>query len=93
MGNFLNQSCPGYTDEPKYNLSYIVFDTMSSFRKVDRWFKIYNAYLCMIFFFCTSQERCIIFSQIMVAATAVESRNGVFQTSLDFEKLKALLYL
>ena len=29
----------------------------------------------------------------MVAATAVERQNGVFQTSLDFEKNKALLNL
>ena len=27
-------------NEPKYNLSYTFFDTISSFRKVDRWFII-----------------------------------------------------
>ena len=35
----------------------------------------------------------MIFSQKLVAATAVERRNGVFQTSLDFEKKKAFLSL
>ena len=32
----------------------------------------------------------MIFSQKLVAATAVERRNGVFQTSLDFEKKKSV---
>ena len=33
------------------------------------------------------------FIQITVATTAVDSRNGVFQTSLAFDKTKALLNL
>ena len=32
------------------------------------------------------RKKCIIFSQITVATTAVDSGNGVFQTSLDFGK-------
>ena len=40
-----------------------------------------------------ARKKCIIFSQITVATTAVDSGNGVFQTSLDFGKTKALLNL
>ena len=39
-------------------------------------------------FYVRVKRKCIIFSQKMVVATAVERRNGVFQTSLDFEKIK-----
>ena len=38
-----------------------------------------------------AKRKCINFSQITVATTAVDSGNGVFQTSLDFDKTKALL--
>ena len=40
-----------------------------------------------------AKKKCISFSQITVATTAVDSENGVFQTSLDFDKMKALLNL
>ena len=40
-----------------------------------------------------AKRKCINFSQITVATTALESGNGVFQTSLDFDKTKALLNL
>ena len=40
-----------------------------------------------------AKRKCINFSQITVATSAVDSRNGVFQTSLDFDKTKALLNL
>ena len=40
-----------------------------------------------------AKRKCVNFSQIMVVTTAVDSRNGVFQTSLDFDKAKALLNL
>ena len=40
-----------------------------------------------------AKRKCISFSQITVATTAVDSGNGVFQTSLDFDKAKALLNL
>ena len=40
-----------------------------------------------------AKRKCINFSQITVATTAVDSGNGVFQTSLDFDKTKALLNL
>ena len=33
-----------------------------------------------------ARRKCINFSQITVATTAVDIGNGVFQTSLDFEK-------
>ena len=73
----LNHSDWGTFNEAKYDLSYMFFDMISSFRKVDRWFK----------------RKCINFSQITVATTAVDSGNGVFQTSIDFDKIKALLIL
>ena len=38
-----------------------------------------------------AKRKCINFSQITVATTAIDSGNGVFQTSLDFDKTKALL--
>ena len=40
-----------------------------------------------------AKRKCINFSQITVFKTAVDSWNGVFQTSLDFDKTKALLNL
>ena len=40
-----------------------------------------------------ARRKCINFSQITVATTAVDSGNGVFQTSLDFDKTEALLNL
>ena len=33
-----------------------------------------------------AKRKCINFSQITVATTAIDSGNGVFQTSLDFDK-------
>ena len=44
-------------------------------------------------FFVQAKRKCINFSQITVATTAVDNGNGVFQTSLDFDKTKALLNL
>ena len=40
--------------------------------------------------FVRAKRKRINFSEITVATTAVDSRNGVFQTSLDFDKTKAL---
>ena len=40
-----------------------------------------------------TKRKYINFSQITVATTAVDSGNDVFQTSLDFDKTKALLNL
>ena len=40
-----------------------------------------------------AKRKWINFSQLTVATTAVYSGNGVFQTSLDFDKAKALLNL
>ena len=40
-----------------------------------------------------ARRKYINFSQITVSTTAVDSRNGVFQTSLDFDKTKTLLNL
>ena len=42
----LNQSDWGTFNEPKYDLSYKFFDTISSFRKVDRWFIICPKHVC-----------------------------------------------
>ena len=39
------------------------------------------------------KRKCINFSQITVATTAVDSRNGIFQTFLDFDKSKVPLNL
>ena len=36
----------GTFNEPKYDLSYIFFDTISSFRKVYRWFIICPKHMC-----------------------------------------------
>ena len=58
---------------------------------------VYNmskAYVQILFRFSVRAKRkCTNFSQITVATTAVDSGNGVFQTSLDFDKTKALLNL
>ena len=40
-----------------------------------------------------AKRKWINFSQLTVATTAVDSGNAVFQTSLDFDKAKALLNL
>ena len=40
-----------------------------------------------------AKRKCINFSQITVTTTAVDSENGVFQTSHHFDKTKALLNL
>ena len=40
-----------------------------------------------------ARRKYINFNEIMVATTAVDNGNGVFQTSLDFHKTKALLNL
>ena len=36
----------GTFNEPKYDLSYMFVDTISSFRKVDRWFIICPKHMC-----------------------------------------------
>ena len=71
------------------------FDTVSRFRKVDRWYIICPKHVCRfdLVFFVRAKRKYINFSQITVATTAVDSENGVFQTSLDFDKIKALLNL
>ena len=40
-----------------------------------------------------AKRKCINFSQITVATTAIDIGNGVFQTSLDFDKTNTLLNL
>ena len=40
-----------------------------------------------------ARRKYINFNEITVATTAVDNGNGVFQTSLDFHKTKALLNL
>ena len=42
----LNHSEWGTFNEPKYDPSYKIFDTISSFRKVDRWFIICPKHMC-----------------------------------------------
>ena len=42
----LNQSDWGTFNEPKYDLSYKYFDTISSFRKLDIWFIICSKHMC-----------------------------------------------
>ena len=46
FNTILNHSDWGTFNEPKYDLSYIFFDTISSFRKVDRWFIICAKHMC-----------------------------------------------
>ena len=41
-----NHSDWGTFNKPKYDLSYKFFDTISSFRKVDRWFIICSKHMC-----------------------------------------------
>ena len=66
------------------SLIYICFgdiiNHLSTFLKIDIVLK--NMYR----FYVRVKRKCIIFCPKMVAATAVERRNGVFQTSLDFEE-------
>ena len=92
----LNHSDWGTLNELKYDLSHMFFDTISSFKMVDRWFIICPKHMNVLIrsrFFVRAKRKCINFSQITVATTAVDSENGVFQTSLDFDKTKALLNL
>ena len=42
----LNHSEWGTFNEPKYDLSYMFVDTISSFRKVDKWFIICPKNMC-----------------------------------------------
>ena len=42
----LNYSDWGTFNKPKYDLSYKFFDTISSFRKVDRWFITCSKHMC-----------------------------------------------
>ena len=42
----LNHSDWGTFNEPKYDLSYMFFDTISSFRMVDRWFITCPKHMC-----------------------------------------------
>ena len=78
-----------HSDEPKVDLSYKFFDTISSFRKVDRWFIICPKHIVQIRsrFSVRAKRKCIHCSQITVATTAVDSENG------NFDKTKALLNL
>ena len=46
FNTILNHSDWGTFNEPKYDLSYMFFDTISSFRKVDRWFVICPKHIC-----------------------------------------------
>ena len=46
LNAILNHSDWGTFNEPKYDLSYKFFDTISSFRKVDRWFIICPKHMC-----------------------------------------------
>ena len=46
FGNILNHSDWGTFNEPKYDLRYKLFDTISSFRMVDRWFIICAKHMC-----------------------------------------------
>ena len=91
----LNHSDWGTFNEPKYNLSTKFFDTISSFRKVDRWFIICPKHMCRfdLVFLYERRENASISVKITVAMTAVDSGNGVFQTSLDFDKTNTLLSL
>ena len=57
-------------------------------------YNMFKAYAQILSRFSVREKRkCINFSQITVATTAVDSGNGVFQTSLDFDKTKVLLNL
>ena len=42
----LNHSGWGIINEPKCDLSYMFFDKISSFRKVDKWFIICPKHMC-----------------------------------------------
>ena len=58
FNTILNHSDWGTFKEPKYDLSYMFFDTISSFRKVDRWFIICPKHMCRFdLVFCTSEEK------------------------------------
>ena len=46
LNAILNHSDWGTFNEPKYDLSYKFFGTISSFRKVDRWFIICPKHMC-----------------------------------------------
>ena len=66
----LNHSDWGTFNEPKYDLSHMFFDTISSFTMVERWFIIImsKAYVQIRSrFFVRVKRKCINFSQITVA--------------------------
>ena len=48
FNTILNHSDWGTFNEPKYDLSYKFFDTISSFRKVDRSFIIWPKHMCRV---------------------------------------------
>ena len=54
----LNHSDWGTFSEPKYDLSYKFFDTISSFRKMDRWLIIFPKHMCRfdLVFLCERRE-------------------------------------
>ena len=90
----LNHTDWGTFNKPKYDLSYMFFDTISSFRMIDRWFIICPKHMYRFdLVFCTSKEKMHQFQSKTVATTMVDSGNGVFQTSLGFDKTQALLNL
>ena len=45
FNDILNHSDWGTFNEQKYDLSYMFFDTISSFRKADRWFIIFPKHM------------------------------------------------
>ena len=45
----LNHSDWGTFNEPKYDLSYMFFDTISSFIKMDRWFITCPKHMCRFY--------------------------------------------
>ena len=46
FNTILNHSDWGIFNKPKYDLSYKFFHTISSFRKVDRWFTTWPKHMC-----------------------------------------------
>ena len=60
----LNHSDWGIINEPKCDLSYMFFDTISSFRKLDRWFIICPKHMCRFDLSVRAKRKCIIFGKI-----------------------------
>ena len=54
----LNHTDWGTFNKPKYDLRYMFFDTISSFRMIDRWFIICPKHMYRFdLVFCTSKEK------------------------------------